>query len=257
MIRRRQINQQLYFTTESDPIMIQAVIFDYGNVLSRTLDLQPRVDWDHQLGLEPGSVQQAVHNDTSWVAAQCGRLSVDDYWLDVGQRLGLTSGETAQLRADFYRGDQRNDKLVDHIDQLRQNGFQTAVLSNFSLELRTLLAQQALLERFDQIAISAEIGVMKPSASAYQAVLAMLELPAAACVFIDDPPPQHRCGTSTRHAWHCISRQPLVCCRTRSIVRHLTAPPTRHSSTFLDSRNWPGHVGTFVRKAERILGILE
>ncbi len=168
--------------------MIKAVIFDYGNVLSRTLDRQPRADWDNQLGLEPGDVQQAVHNDTSWVEAQCGRLSVEAYWIDVGRRLGLTPRATAQLRADFYCGDHRNDELVEHIEQMRSAGLQTAVLSNFSLELRMFLAQQALVEHFDQIAISAEIGVMKPSAKAYQAVLAMLDLPAAACVFVDDLP---------------------------------------------------------------------
>ena len=92
------------------------------------------------------------------------------------------------VRADFYRGDQRNDELIEYIDQLRRAGLRTAILSNFSLELRGFLEQQALLSHFDQIAISAEIGVMKPSAQAYQAVLAMLELPAAACVFVDDQP---------------------------------------------------------------------
>ena len=71
-------------------VMIQSVIFDYGSVLSRTLDLQPRTDWETQLGLEPGELQRVVHNDTSWVAAQCGRLSVDQYWGDVGARRFLS-----------------------------------------------------------------------------------------------------------------------------------------------------------------------
>ena len=168
--------------------MIRAVIFDYGSVLTRTLDPQPRAAWEDQLDLEPGGLQQTVHNNTSWVEAQCGRLSVEAYWIDVGQQLGLTPHETARMRTDFYRGDHRNDELVDYIDQIRTAGLQTAVLSNFSVELRMFLKHYALLNHFDQIAISAEIGVMKPSAKAYQAVLAMLDLPAAACVFVDDQP---------------------------------------------------------------------
>ncbi len=104
------------------------------------------------------------------------------------KRLGLTPQETAQMRTDFYRGDCRNDELVECIAQMRTAGLQTAVLSNFSEELRVFLEQYALLHHFDQIAISAEIGVMKPAAKAYHEVLTMLDLPAAACVFVDDQP---------------------------------------------------------------------
>ena len=175
-------------TRSIETTMIQAVIFDYGNVLSRTLDRRPRANWEQHLGLQPGGLDQAVHNETSWVEAQCGRLSAEAYWEEVGQRLGLTLEMTAQVRADFYRGDQRNDDLVGCIDQMRRAGVRTAVLSNFSAELRVLLEQQGLVEHFDQIAISAEIGVMKPAAEAYQAVLEMLNLPAPACGFVDDLP---------------------------------------------------------------------
>lgn len=173
---------------ERGEAMIRAVIFDYGSVLSRTLDPRPRAAWEKQLGLEAGALQQVVHNDTSWVEAQCGRLPVAAYWTDVGRRLGLSPQETEQMRIDFYRADRRNDELVAYIDQMRNAGLQTAVLSNFSAELRVFLAQHDLLHHFDQIAISAEIGVMKPALTAYQEVLNMLDLPAAACVFVDDQP---------------------------------------------------------------------
>lgn len=166
--------------------MIRALIFDYGSVLSRTLDPRPRIAWEKQLGLEADGLQQVVHNDTSWVEAQCGCLPVEAYWIDVGQRLGLTPQETSRLRTDFYRADCRNDELVAYIARMHSAGLQTAVLSNFSVELWILLDQHHLLQHFDQIAISAEIGVMKPAAEAYQEVLRMLDLPAAACVFVDD-----------------------------------------------------------------------
>ena len=166
--------------------MIQAVIFDYGNVLSRTLDPRPRAVWEDKIGLAPGGLQQAVHNDQSWVEAQCGRMSIAAYWNEVGKTLNLTPPEVKALRMDFYRGDSRNDDLVARIDQMRTTGLRTAILSNFSPELRPMLTQQALQQRFDTIVISAEIGVMKPAAAAYQAVLDRLALPAARCVFIDD-----------------------------------------------------------------------
>ena len=62
------------------------------------------------------------------------------------------------------------------------------LLSNFSTDLRAMLVEHDLLRRFDALTISAEIGVMKPDAAAYRAVLAMLGMEAQTCVFIDDVP---------------------------------------------------------------------
>ena len=90
------------------------------------------------------------------------------------------------LRAAFYAGDVLNVELVACIERLRASGLRVGLLSNFSADLRTMLAQQGLLQHFDALAISAEIGVMKPDAAAYQAVLAMLGLEAHTCIFIDD-----------------------------------------------------------------------
>jgi putative hydrolase of the HAD superfamily len=168
--------------------MIQGVIFDYGNVLSATRDPHPRAAWEDKLGLPAGELGRRVHNDHSWVAAQYGRISVDAYWQGIGNALHLASGDVAQLRADFYRGDRRNDALVVRLDAMRQAGLRLGILSNFSQELWVLLEQQDLRHRFDAIAVSADIGVMKPTPAAYHAILEMLRLPPEACLFIDDLP---------------------------------------------------------------------
>jgi putative hydrolase of the HAD superfamily len=168
--------------------MIQGVIFDYGNVLSATRDTQPRAAWEHKLGLPAGELSRRVHNHHSWVAAQCGRISVAAFWQGIGNTLRLTSGDVEQLRTDFYRGDVRNDALVARIDAMRQAGLRLGILSNFSRELWTLLERQDLSHRFDAIAVSADIGVMKPAPAAYHAILNMLRLPPEACLFIDDLP---------------------------------------------------------------------
>lgn len=167
---------------------IQGVIFDYGRVLAWTEHQEPRAAWERRLGLAPGAITRAVHNEHSWLAAQCGRVTLDEHWATVQATLRLTPDEAAALRAAFYAGDVLNTALVACIDHLRTLGLRTALLSNFSADLRAMLHQQDLLRRFDAVAISAEIGVMKPQAAAYQRVLAMLGLEAGACVFIDDVP---------------------------------------------------------------------
>lgn len=167
---------------------IRGVIFDYGRVLAHTRDEAPRAAWEQRLGLAPGALTQAVHNDHSWIAAQRGLISIDAHWQGVGQTLGLSAADTAAMRAAFYAGDVVNAGLAACLDDLRRQGLRTAVLSNFSADLRDMLAQQDLARRFDVIAISAEIGVMKPESAAYEQVLRLLGLEASACVFIDDLP---------------------------------------------------------------------
>ena len=165
---------------------IEAVIFDYGGVLARTMDQEPRAAWERKLGMAPGTLTATVHDDELWVAAQKGSILSDTHWQSVGAALGLSESRLQQLRRTFYGGDVLNLQLLSTIDTLRKQGLKTGLLSNFSSDLREMLEAQDLLRRFDHIAISAEIGVMKPDSEAYEAVLAMLALPASACVFIDD-----------------------------------------------------------------------
>ena len=167
---------------------IEAVIFDYGGVLARTVDPEPRAAWERGLGLTPGTLTATVHDKRLWVAAQNGSIRSDAHWQAVGEALGLSESKLRGLRTAFYAGDVLNQQLLARTDRLRQQGMALGLLSNFSTDLRGMLEAQDLARRFDHIAISAEIGVMKPDAAAYEAILAMLALPAPACVFIDDLP---------------------------------------------------------------------
>jgi len=172
----------------AQPVHIRGVIFDYGRVLAYTQHQEPRAAWERRLGLQPGALTRAVHNDHSWIAAQRGAITSDTHWQTVGTALGLTPDATAALRAVFYGGDVLNVALVACIDRLRTLGLRVGLLSNFSTDLRAMLVQQDLVRRFDALAISAEIGVMKPDATAYRTVLDMLGMAAPSCVFIDDVP---------------------------------------------------------------------
>lgn len=167
---------------------IKAAIFDYGGVLVRTEDQGPRAAWERKLGMAPGALTTTVHDEEVWVEAQKGSIPSATHWQAVGKALALSDVQLQLLRKAFYGGDVPNHRLLAAIDALRGKGLKTGLLSNFSSDLRGMLQAQNLLGRFDRIAISAEIGVMKPHAAAYEAVLGMLGLPAPACVFIDDLP---------------------------------------------------------------------
>ncbi|TVR21893.1 MAG: HAD family phosphatase [Anaerolineaceae bacterium] len=167
--------------------MIRAILFDFGNVLMYTADHTPRWRWDDALGLARGTVARAVHNDDSWIAAQTGAVTLADYWADVADKLAITPEQTRQLADDFYAGDVLEADLVAAIRRWRESGVRVGLLSNDSAALRPKLAQLGIVDLFDPLVISGEIGVMKPAPAAYRAVLDhWADLSPAGVVFIDD-----------------------------------------------------------------------
>jgi putative hydrolase of the HAD superfamily len=166
----------------------RAIVFDFGGVFLKTIDYTPRHRWDDRLHLPRGSVERIVHGSESWRQAQTGSITPDAYWADVGRQLNLTADDMTALAHEFYAGDQLDSELVDYAHHLRERGYRVALLSNDSAALRDKLRAFQMDDLFNPLVISAEIGVMKPNARAFQIVLDRLQYPAARVVFVDDMP---------------------------------------------------------------------
>ncbi len=164
----------------------RAVIFDWGGVLMRTEDRRPRLEWDKRLGLQPGTVESAVHGIAAWEKAQLGQIDVEAYWQAVGNELGLDAAQLQELRRSFYSGDRLDRGLVTLIGELRAHGVLIGLLSNNSPDLHDILTGLGLDSLFDARVISADIGVMKPHPAAYWAVLERLGIAPETSAFIDD-----------------------------------------------------------------------
>ncbi len=166
--------------------MIRAIIFDYGGVLMRTMDLEPRRTLERSLGLEPGEAERVIFESECWDDAQVGRISSDIFWDDVGRRLGLSAEEQAAFREAFWAGDRLDRELVDLIRRLGEAGYRIGLLSNAPAGLRHYLDDLGLTEIFDQIVISAEVEMMKPASDIYEHILDRLGVEADEAVFVDD-----------------------------------------------------------------------
>ncbi|MEQ9032148.1 MAG: HAD family phosphatase [Aggregatilineales bacterium] len=167
--------------------MKPALIFDFGGVLMKTVDYAPRHAWDDRLGLPKGTVEKEVHNEGAWRDAQTGKIELSKYWDDVAGRLKLSAHDVEKLAADFYRGDELDQHLIEFIRQQRNADVTVALLSNDTHELlRPKLAHLGIESLFDPLVISSEIRVMKPDAQAYLSVLERLGRPAEETIFIDD-----------------------------------------------------------------------
>ncbi|PJF31458.1 MAG: hypothetical protein CUN51_03775 [Candidatus Thermofonsia Clade 1 bacterium] len=166
--------------------MIRAVIFDFGGVLMRTQDDSGRRAWENRLNLAHGQLERLVHGSSLWIEAQRGTLAPEAYWQALGEQLGINGDDLDQLRHDYFKGDVLDESLVALIDRLRERGLRLGLLSNDSHALAEKLERLDLHRHFDAVAISAQIGALKPEPEAFRAIAEALEVSLPECVFIDD-----------------------------------------------------------------------
>ena len=79
-----------------------------------------------------------------------------------------------------------NNELVEIIKELKNKKYKIALLSNNSLELRHKLSEDSILDLFDEIVISAEVGYQKPQPEIFDILFKKLGLEPNEVIFIDD-----------------------------------------------------------------------
>jgi len=165
---------------------ITAVIFDLGGVLVRTEDRRPRERLASRLSLTFAALNDLFFNSESARLAMQGKLTAQDHEGIIRSRLGLSQSEFAVVLADFWGGDALDTGLVDYLRSLRPE-YQTALLSNAWDDLRQILSNHLnILDAFDEVIISAEVGVAKPDPRIYQIALERLKVEPQEAVFVDD-----------------------------------------------------------------------
>lgn len=163
---------------------MRAVIWDWGGVLMRTMDVRPRMAWERRLHLHPGGLADAVFGSPAWERAQRGEASADDVWAEVADRLGIGDTDLSALRRDFWAGDRLDEELLGLIRELRRAGIRNGLLSNHTPEVRQRLGDLEPL--LDAVVISGEVGVMKPDPAIYRIALERLGVAPEEAVFVDD-----------------------------------------------------------------------
>lgn len=165
---------------------IRAVIFDFGGVLVRTVDLSGRRKWEARFGLVDWELAQAVFDSEASTRAQLGQGSPEEVWQHVAELYQLDSGQLDELQRDFWRGDQLDPVLVRFLRSLRPR-YKTAILSNAWHGAREVFGQKyGLGDVVDLMVISAEEGLMKPDPRIYRMALKRLGIRPEEAVFVDD-----------------------------------------------------------------------
>ncbi len=91
------------------------------------------------------------------------------------------------FRDHFFGGDVIDHKLIEFIGSL--NGkVHIGLISNAWSGLRGFLTEKKLIDLFDTVIVSAEVGAVKPSAKIYEIALKQVKVKASEAVFVDDMP---------------------------------------------------------------------
>ncbi|MBO9361724.1 MAG: HAD family phosphatase [Thermoflexus sp.] len=168
--------------------MRRAVIVDFGGVLVRTEDLSHRERLARELGMSREELEALIFASDLSLRAQRGEILEPAFWRALGERLGITDPEALrQLRGRFFAGERLNEPLVEALRRWKDR-IPLGLISNAWSGLRELLRQLGLLELFDVVVISAEVGLLKPDPRIYWRALEGLGLPPEATAFLDDLP---------------------------------------------------------------------
>ncbi len=167
---------------------IKAVIFDLGGVLVRTEDRGPRMQLAARLGKTYAELGMLVFDSGSSQQAQLGEITSAQHWEQVRKVLNISPTELLEVRGKFWEGDSLDGNLVDYLRGLRPR-YKTALLSNAWDDLRQYIEEDWQIEdAFDQMIISAEVGLAKPDARIYQLAISKVGVDPAEAVFVDDFP---------------------------------------------------------------------
>ena len=157
-----------------------------GGVLLRTEDHSPRQMWADRLGLSAKELSKLVFDSQASRLASVGDGSVEAIWDGLADRFDLSQPEREQLERDFWSGDEVDHDLLAFVRELRPT-YKTALLSNAWPDVRHFIENVwGFADAFDQMVISAEVGLVKPDPRIYQLTLDRLEVAAEKAVFIDD-----------------------------------------------------------------------
>ncbi len=165
---------------------IRAIIWDMGGVLLRTEDQSPRQKIVSRLGITLDELFNVVFFSETGQIAERGEMDEEAHWQAVGRTFKLSENELNDLRADFWAGDRMDQTLIEFIDALRPR-FKTAILSNaWSGARESVTRRFSMLNAFDIIIFSAEVGLVKPDERIYRLILNELEVEPHQAIFIDD-----------------------------------------------------------------------
>lgn len=172
---------------------LRGLLLDYGGVLTTSVSRSFR-SWCVRLGLPPDLARQAfveayegAHGEGPVHMVETGRMSGEEFAVALAaalsERAGTEIGADGLLEGLFAEVT-LDERMLDGVAAARRAGVRTGLLSNSWG--REGYPRERFAELFDTVVISGEVGLRKPDPAIFALAAERLNLPAAACVFVDD-----------------------------------------------------------------------
>ena len=168
---------------------MDAVLFDLGKVL---LDWSPRYYYERFFAGDEGALARFLDEVVApeWILEMDRGRPMDEA-IAARQRL---YPEHAELIARWREGwpEMLRGEIagtVEILEELATRGRRLYALTNFSHETWPVARQRfGFLERFEQVVVSGEVGLVKPDPRIYRLAIERCRLEPARTVFVDDMP---------------------------------------------------------------------
>ena len=169
---------------------VEAVLFDFGSVLTQPGPVREELArYERQLGLPAGALEETLGSGPHWEAASTGAISEEEYWrraaAGLEERLPPAFG---RFRQGLLLYEPLNPAVVELAWRIRGQA-RLGLLSNATASLGPYLAGlPRLCGLFDDVVISAEVGLRKPDPAIYELAARRLGVPLGRAVLVDDKP---------------------------------------------------------------------
>jgi putative hydrolase of the HAD superfamily len=180
---------------EAEPRRIEAVISDFGGVLTTPL-LGSFLALQDEIGVSPESFGQALRNATEedgenpLYPLERGEMTEEDFLERLNDALEPLIEHRPHLhrfRELFIGTLNPNERMIELMRELKAEGLRMAMLTNNVREWEPLWrAMLPVDEIFETVVDSAFVGCRKPEPRIYELTLERLGLPAESCLFVDD-----------------------------------------------------------------------
>jgi putative hydrolase of the HAD superfamily len=166
---------------------LKGIIFDFGGVFTQTAPRKAILRrCENDLGLGRGELARLLFSGEHWWAVSTGKATADAYWEAMRSALGGSMPAALEpFKFNPFAYEKLNQRMI-RLGRRLHGHHQTALLSNATPYLDTLLVQHELTDLFDVIVNSARVGLRKPEAAIYKLTMDRLGLEPAQCLFVDD-----------------------------------------------------------------------
>ena len=171
---------------ERPPAEVDGLVIDLDGVI-RHWDPEYHASVEERFQLPPGALGAAALAEERLARVTDGRLTFDEWCHEVGEELAGAYGVEATALAEAWASATWHIDLrvVELLEAVREE-VPVALLSNASSNLHRDLESSGILDLFDAVVGSAELGAAKPAEHAFRTAADRIGVSLDRCLFIDD-----------------------------------------------------------------------